>query len=128
MTRTEEQKVSQANIEVILGGKKYEIAPQVIRDSREWRKKVIALIAPLPSLVNITMDEPEDFERALTQMMVIMPDQVLDIFFEYAKDLDREEIEDVATDAEISQAFLEVVELAFPLAQSLPKAMSKLSQ
>jgi len=128
MTRTEEQKVSQANIEVILGGKKYEIAPQVIRDSREWRKKVIALIAPLPSLVNITMDEPEDFERALTQMMVIMPDQVLDIFFEYAKDLDREEIEGVATDAEISQAFLEVVELAFPLAQSLPKAMSKLSQ
>jgi len=126
--RTEEQKVSQANIEVILGGKKYEIAPQVIRDSREWRKKVIALIAPLPSLVNITMDEPEDFERALTQMMVIMPDQVIDIFFEYAKDLDREEIEGVATDTEMADAFLEVVQVAFPLSQSLPKVMSKLSQ
>ena len=126
--RTEEQKVSQANIEVILGGKKYEIAPQVIRDSREWRKKVIALIAPLPSLVNITMDKPEDFERALTQMMVIMPDQVIDIFFEYAKDLDREEIEGVATDTEMADAFLEVVQVAFPLSQSLPKVMSKLSQ
>ena len=126
--RTEEQKVSQANIEVILGGKKYEIAPQVIRDSREWRKKVIALIAPLPSLVNITMDEPEDFERALTQMMVIMPDQVIDIFFEYAKNLDREEIEGVATDTEMADAFLEVVQVAFPLSQSLPKVMSKLSQ
>ena len=126
--RTEEQKVVRASIVVILGGKEYEVAPLVIRDSREWRKKVIGLIAPLPRLVKVTMDNPEDFESVLTQMMVTMPDQVIDLFFEYAKNLNREEIEGIATDAEMAKAFEEVVKVSFPLAESLPKVMGRLSQ
>jgi len=126
--RTEEQMVARASIEVILGGKTYKIAPLVIRDSREWRKKAISLIATLPQLINTTMDDSVGFGDALTKMMVDMPDQVLDLFFEYAKDLDREEIEGVATDAEMAKAFEEVVQVAFPLAQSLPKAIARLSQ
>ena len=128
--RTEEEKLTRAPILVILGGKKYEIAPLVIRDSRVWRKKLIALIASLPALVNTTMDaeNPKGFVDALTQMMVTMPEQVLDLFFDYAKELDREEIEGVATDAEIAKAFEEVVQVVFPLAQSLPKVLGHLSQ
>ena len=126
--RSEEQIVTQAPIVVILGGKEYEIPPLVIRDSREWRKKVIALIAPLPQLVKTTMDDSEDFGNVLTQMMVAMPDQVLDLFFEYAKNLDREEIEGMATDAEISKAFDEVIKVSFPLAESPAKVMGRLSQ
>ena len=127
-TRTEEQKVARAPIVVILGGKEYEIAPLVIRDSREWRRKIIGLIAPLPKLVDVTMDKPEDFERALNQMMVTMPEQVIDLFFEYAKNLDREEIEGIATDTEMAKAFEEVIKVSFPLAESLPKVMARLSQ
>lgn len=130
--RTEEQIVAQAPIVVILGGKEYKIAPLVIRDSREWRKKVIGLVAPLPGLVEGTkkplMDNTEDFENILTQMMVVMPDQVLDVFFEYAEDLDREEIESIATDAEMAKAFEEVVKVAFPLVESLPKVMERFSR
>ncbi len=126
--RTEEQVVAQAPIIVILGKKEYEIKPLVIRDSRPWRKKLIGLVAALPGLINTAMDDPTAFEGALDQMMVVMPDQVLDLFFEYAKDLNREEIEGIATDAEIAQAFQEVIKVAIPLAASLPKVMERLSQ
>ncbi len=124
--RTEEQKIVQASIEVILGGKRYELAPLVIRDSRVWRKKVIELIAPLPGLVDLNTDDAEGFGNALTQLLVTMPDQVGDLFFEYAKDLDRDEIEDVATDAELRDAFNEVIKIAFPLAEAAPAAMERI--
>ena len=123
MERTEEQKINQSPIVVILGGKEHEIPPLVIRDSREWRRKVIKLIAPLPQLVKTTMDDTQDFENVFNQMMVVMPDEVLDLFFEYAENLNRDEIESIATDAELAKAFEEVVKIAFPLAESLPKVL-----
>ena len=128
MERTEEEKLMQAPIVVILGGAKYEIAPLVIRYSREWRKKVIGLLAPLPEMVKTTSKDPKAFGDVLNRMLVTMPDQVLDLFFEYAKDLDRKEIEDKATDQEMAEAFKEVTRAAFPLAESLPKVMERLSQ
>ncbi len=125
--RAEEQIVAQAGIKVILGGKEYSIAPLVIRDSREWRQKVIKLIAPLPNLVKITTDDSEGFGEALSQLLVFMPDQVLELFFEYAKDLNREEIEGVATDAELRDAFSEVMKIAFPLAEAVPAAIVQMA-
>ena len=126
--RTEEEKLVRAPIVVILGGNKYEIAPLVIRDSREWRKKAIALMAPLPGLIKTNTDDMDAFGKVLAELLVTMPDQVLDLFFEYAKDLNRKEIEGIATDAEMAEAFGEVVKIAFPLAESLPKAMERLSR
>jgi len=126
MVRTEEQIVAQASIEVILGGKTYKVAPLVIRDSRVWRQKITALIAPLPSIVSTKTDNVEEFGEALNQLLVTMPDQVLDLFFEYAKDLNKEEIESVATDAELKVAFQEVMKIAFPLAEALPAAMERM--
>ena len=126
MERTEEQKVARVAIVVILGGKEFEIAPLVIRDARIWRAKVIKLIAPVPQLVSTTIDTPDDFSKHLTEMLVSIPDQVIDVFFEYAKDLDREEIEDIATDTEMAQAFLEVIKVAFPLAESAPMVIARL--
>lgn len=124
--RTEEQKLVQAGIKVILGGREYEIRPLVIRESREWRAKVIKLIAPLPEYAKVTMDSEEDFGKVLTLMLVTMPDQVVDLFFDYAKDLNREEIENKATDEEMTKAFAEVVKVAFPLASALPKTMTQI--
>lgn len=123
MERTEDQIVAQAKIEVTLGGKTYEVAPLVIRDSRVWRQNVIKLIAPLPGIVGVTTDDAEGFGEALTQLLVTMPDQVVDLFFDYAKDLNREEIEGVATDAELRDAFAEVIKIAFPLVEALPETL-----
>lgn len=128
MERTEEEKLVQAPIEVILGGTKYNVPPLVIRDSREWRKHVVALVSTLPKYARVTSDTPDEFEAALNAIMVSMPDKVVDLFFEYAKALDRDKIESVATDAEIAKAFDQVVEIAFPLAQSMTKTMVKIAQ
>jgi len=126
--RTEEQVVASANIIAVLGGKEYEIKPLVIRDSRAWRADVIGLIAKLPGEINKTTDDPTAFEEAFKHLLVAMPDRVIDLFFAYAKDLDRDEIESVATDVELAAAFEQIVEVAFPLTQSLPKTMGRLSQ
>ena len=61
-------------------------------------------------------------------MLVAMPDKVFDLFLDYARDLNREEIESTATDYEVARAFEEVAALAFPLATSLVNAMAKQSQ
>jgi len=126
MERTEEDKLTQAGFKVILGGKEHSIAPLVIRDSREWRKKVIALVAPLPTLASTSLDSPEGFEQALSSMLLEMPNEVIDLFFEYAKDLKRLEIEAVTTDAEMAKAFMEVIAFAFPLANSSAEVLMRL--
>ena len=128
MVRTEDEIVTQASVEVILGGTRYKVAPLVIRDSREWRKEVVKLVSSLPQYAKATTDNPQEFEDALNAIMVAMPDKVIDLFFQYAKDLNRDEIEGLATDTEIARAFEQVIEVAFPLAQSLPKVMGRLSQ
>jgi len=126
MGRTEEDKLCQSGIKVILGGKEYEVRPLVIWESREWRAKVIKLIAPLPEYVKTEIDKTDDFEKVLSMMLVTMPDQVLDLFFDYAKDLNRDEIENAATDEELRIAFNEVVKIAFPLARALPETMTQI--
>ncbi len=126
--RTEEEKLAQASIVVILGGKEYKIAPLVIRDSREWRKKVVTSLSSLPQYTRVTADDVELFGKAINAMLVVMPDQVIDLFFAYARGLNRQDIENVATDAEMAKAFEQVVEIAFPLASSLVGTMTKLSQ
>jgi len=126
--RTEEDKVVQASITVILGGDKYDIPPLVIRDSRPWRKKVVELISSLPKYAEVTTDTPDDFAEALNAVMAGMPDTIIDLFFGYAKDLPREEIEGKATEAELAIAFNQVVEIAFPLAKSMSETMKHLAQ
>lgn len=128
--RTEEQIVNQAVIKVILGCETHYVKPLVIRESREWRKKVVDLISPLPQLVGseLNVDNPEAFKKILEEFLINMPDQVAELFFAYAKDLDREEIENKATDAELAYAFQQVIAVAFPLSESLPKVITRLSQ
>ncbi len=126
--RTEEQKLIQDPILVILGGEEYKVKPLVIRDSREWRGKVGKLLATLPQYSKTTSDEPDKFESAITALLITMPDAVIDLFFDYAKELDREQIEAAANDAEIARAFQQVVEIAFPLAGSLVGTMQRLAR
>jgi len=126
--RAEGDKVVHAPIVVILGGQEYKINILVIKDSRPWRAKVVKALSKLPEYTKVTTDDSELFGKAIDAMLVGMPDTVLDLFFEYAKSLDREEIEDVASDAEVAKAFEQVVEVAFPLANSLVGTMTSFSQ
>ncbi len=124
MDRTEEDKLVQAPIRVTLGGKEFPIRPLVIKESREWRKKLIKAFGMLPKYLNMKTDNPEAFTEALDAMLGEMPDVVTDLFFSYAKDLPREEIESIANDTELAEAFQEVMKYAFPLSQSLTKVLA----
>lgn len=115
--RTEEQIVAQAPIIVVLGGKEFEVKPLVIRDSRAWRKKAAPFQAMLARYAGITSDNLEEFEKTLAEIMGSRIDETIDLFFEYAKDLNREEIEGIATDKEIVTAFNEVTKVAFPFGE-----------
>jgi len=127
MERSEEQKIYQDGVKVTLGGKEYEVRPLKLREEREWRRELSGLIGILPKLAKITTDTPEAFEGAIETMLVNMPDQVVDLFFAYAKDLDRTAIEEEATGFEVAEGFKKVVALAFPLPQALTAAMMQLS-
>ena len=139
MKRTEEDKLTQSSVKVILGGAEYKVAPLVIRDSRVWRQKVVGVLGKLPLYLSgspkpkikrlwFRHKESDDFEAALKMLLITMPDTVVDLFFEYARDLNRKEIEGKATDHELAEAFSKVVEIAFPLARSLPAVVGRLSQ
>jgi len=124
MDRTDEQKMFQESTIVMLGGKEYKVAPLVIKYSRPWRKRVIELVSGLPKYMKVTTDNPEAFAEAIKVMMVDSQNEIIDLFFEYARDLDRNEIEDIATEAQIAVAFEVVMNLAFPLSETLPAVMS----
>ncbi len=128
MVRTEEQQLTQAPITVVLGGEEHEIKPLVIRDSRKWREDVAKLLGSLPQYANVNTDDPVAFEGAMNMLVAGMSDSVVNLFFQYAKDLPREEIEGVATDAEVAEAFKQVVSVAFPLANSLAVVAQKLGE
>ncbi len=121
--RTEEEKVFQEPIKVILGGRDYEIKPLVIKYSRPWRKNVVELVATLPKYAQVDTNKPDEFEKAVKLLMVESQDAIIDLFFEYARDLDRDEIEEIATETEIAIAFQIVMGLAFPLSETLPAMM-----
>lgn len=108
--RTEEDKIVQAGIKVSLGGKEYAIAPLVIKYSGEWRKKALPLIGHLLQYSRLTKGKSnsQEMEAAFTELFTTKTDEILASFFEYARDLPRDEIESNATDGEIILAFMEV--------------------
>jgi len=117
--RTEEEKIVQAPIVISLGGLNYDIKLLPIRDSRGWRKRVAELLGDIPKYAKVSADAPDEFAVAMNSMISSMPDAIIDLVFDYAKELNREEIEAVATDEEIGAAFSKIMEVAFPLSRSL---------
>lgn len=117
--RTEEEKLTQSPIEVVLGGVTYEVKPLVITKARPWRTHYSEALASLSGSLTATSDDPAAFRTGLDALLVNGSDSVIDLFFEYATELDRDTIENSATEVEMAKAFQQLVEIAFPLAQSL---------
>lgn len=122
--RTEEQKIFHEPIKVVFGGKEFEIEPLVIKESRVWRAKVWEVMVELPKTTKVSSTEPDKFEAALNSMLISTPNTVIDLFFAYAKNLNREEIEGIATETEMAIAWQKVAELAFPLLPGLVKTIA----
>ena len=127
MERTEEQKIIQEPVVVILGGEKYEIIPLVIREAAPWRRKFVGLFANVSAISSVTSDNPKEFTSAMEEMLLTKPDKLTDLFFEYTK-LNREEIEGKATTVEIINAFEEVFALEAPFFGSVVRAVVRMNK
>lgn len=121
MERTEEQKVLMEPITVRFGETDYDIPILPIKKSRAWRKQFYGAVGKLP---NFTEAEGiKSYEDLAAAVFVAIPDAVIDLVFAYAFELNRDEIEDVATDTQMAEALRKFTEVAFPLAAGLIEAM-----
>ena len=124
-TRTENDKLLQSGIKVILGGKEYDIKPLTIKYSSDWRKRSIPLIQYFIHLSILNTDSPETMEAAIGKLFTEEIDKIIDSFFEYARELDRAAISEIATDGEIMTAFMEVFDAFVAPFGAIPKEMAK---
>lgn len=125
--RTEEDKLLKSEITITIGGKEYHIKPLVIREAREWRRKFAQLIGRLPELASITTEDTDGFQNAANAMLVGNPDQMIELFVDYSK-LDKDFIEENATEVELADAIDKIMEVAFPLVSSLTGAVKNLGR
>lgn len=110
--RNEEDKLLQVPVKVTLGGKEYEVRPLPLKYALPWCKKLVAAtVSGFVSRSNVTTDNPEAFDKAMSELLYDKPEQMIELFFEYARDLPRDEIEETATTAEVVIALEAVKEL-----------------
>ena len=126
--RNEDQIISQEPIKVSFGGKEYQIKPLIRKEAREWRVKFAKMWGQITYSTGVTTDNADKFQDALNNIYVDMPDQLAELVFAYGKDLPKDEIDAVATDAEMIEAFEVIYEVAFPFVRSLVKTMVKASR
>lgn len=104
--RSEEDKVLQVPVKVTLGGRMYEIRPLPIKYALPWCKDVIrTVVSGIMSRANVTTDTPEKFDEAMTDILVNRPEELINLFFQYARELNKDEIMEVASLNEIIDAF-----------------------
>jgi hypothetical protein len=127
VNRSEEDKMLRAPIMVVLGGKEYEVRPLVIAEAREWRKKLAKLFSQVPKYTNATSEDEEAFSSAINSMIIGMPEEMNELFFSYAKDLDRDQIEREATEVELADAIVRVMDVALPLVRGMTRMMQRLA-
>ena len=116
MARSDEAVLTRQALEVTLGGEKRLIRPLVIRESRQWRKRVAEAFAELGALDTSTLNlaDPEGVRRALELVAVTVPEKITDLVLAYAPELDREWFETHVTDEEATEALVKMLEATFP--------------
>lgn len=115
-TRTEDQKVLKAPIEVTFGDKKYKIKLLAIEAAREWRVKLNEVLGPIADGWQNTNGL---VSRGLADALLAFPDKLAEMIFAYAPDLPRDEVLAAATDEQMSEAFQDVLTVAYPYLTSL---------
>lgn len=110
-------------VKVVLGGQEYEVVTLSIKASRVWREQLGAPVQQLMGVLteadSLRLDSPADVVRILDVVRANLlgaPDFIFAAVCAYCPAIkrDREAIEETATDAELMDAFVEVLKLAFP--------------
>ena len=124
--RSESDILTGAPITVRLGGQDYTIPVLNNRKAAKWREKLFAALGPLVANVDFTGLDlnsnhhkvNEAMAQKLSQEMLMFPEKLLELFFDYAGDsVDREAImsdDSTVTDEQIALAFAKISEVGYP--------------
>lgn len=121
--RTDDQKLSMAPIKVQFGGKEYEIPVRKILNARQWREQFIQSISDIAVELKGGVTSVDNFVGGFAFAFLRFPEKLADLVFAYAPDLDRKLIEAEATEEELTLAFQNIMQVAFPFASALSMAM-----
>lgn len=116
MQRTEEQKITQAPIEVTLGTTVYPIKPLNILKARKWR---ILLNEKLGAISDSFQQKQGLISTGLAQALTQFPDKLAELMFAYAPELPSDKILDEATEEQIADAFQAIMVVAYPFLMPL---------
>lgn len=118
--RSEDDKLCQAPITVTMCGREWQIPLLPYRSAKEWRKRYAEFQKRVMASAGRQIDgdtSPEEVASMVQSAMVELPDEMIDLFFLYAAELQDQQdyIEQHATEQELVRAAGEVLRVASPL-------------
>jgi uncharacterized membrane protein len=116
--RSEANKLSGTPIVDNLGGEDYNIFTKTIAKSRIWKEKSKPIIAKIQVVMQTNGNNMES-AQALIGFLYDTWDEVMDLVFEWEETLPKEKILETATEEELFQAVIGVINLAFPLVKQM---------
>jgi hypothetical protein len=120
-TRTEEQVMSRAPIEVTLGDTKYSIPILAVVPQRDWRKNLFATLVPILAVFHFDA-EGKTVTDGLTAALLQFPEKLADMVFLYAPSLPQQEILASATEEQLCVVFTRIMNVAFPFVPEIRRA------
>lgn len=123
--RTEDQILSKSPNMVRLGNAEYPFKPLPIIKARAWRQLLVKIMAdvsnPLatgtPASKNVSMSD------GLLAALVVFPERITELVFEWCPDLPQQTILEEATEDEMSYAFRVIMLMAYPFLAQLVTTM-----
>ena len=108
---------------LLLGDRTYTVPVAPIKRAAAWRKRLQGPLNEVLSLLTVDLAALSGVQEltALMQkfypLLVSMPETLLDLIYAYAPALeaDREVLDETVLDAEVIEAFIVIVRVAFPL-------------
>lgn len=123
--RTELQKLNREPIMVTIGENKYPIYPKPIVEARVWKQKALPILKPFFDELQMLEEKNTSqvseikFATLFIKFATETIDELIELFFDYCTNLNKKEIESIATEEEIYDALFCVIELSFPLVKRL---------
>lgn len=115
--RSEQDIVTMAPVIATFGTEKYEIKPLTVFAQGQWRDKMVDIMTPI--MESFTAEaSATSFAKAYGTALREAPEMFVGLVAEYGL-LDKDTVAKAATPEQVAQAFLGIMEVAFPFGKPL---------